>query len=147
MPVNGNWNEKCSLLLFVARFRFWCFQLGYSRKYPPPLWTTLNWVLKNFRISKNNSSRFFRIPNLADSKDWGIPEFCKTFNDFGGIPVKIHNILGKFMDFQSSLLSIFYRISNVVRGVCVWIFSGIAQCCPLPLPAIRCSPTGFFMKF
>ena len=60
--------------------------------------------------------------NLADSKYRGIPEFCKTFNDFRGIPVKIHKILGKFMDFQSSLLSIFYRISNVVHGWCVNIF-------------------------
>ena len=88
----------------------------------PPPWTTLNRVLKNFRISKNNSSRFCRIPNHADTKHWGIPGFCKTFNDFRGIPVKIHKILGKFMDFQSSLLSIFYRISNVVHGGCVDIF-------------------------
>ena len=87
-----------------------------------PLWTTLNWVLKNFRISKNDSSRFRRILNLADSKYWGIPEFCKTFDDFHGIPVKIHKILVKFMDFQSSLLSIFYRISNVVHRGCVDIF-------------------------
>ena len=42
-----------------------------------PLWTTLNWILKNFRISKNDSSRFCRIPNLADSKYWGIPDFAK----------------------------------------------------------------------
>ena len=98
--------------------------MGYSRKYPPPLlWMTLNWVHKNFRISKNDSSRFCRILNLADSKYWGIPEFCKTFkNDFHGIPVKIHKILRKFIDFQSSLLSIFYRISNVVHGAYVDIF-------------------------
>ena len=82
----------------------------------PPLWTTLNWVLKYFRISKNDSSRFCRIPNLADSKYWEIPEFYKTFNDFRRIPVKIHKIWGKFMDFQSSLLSIFDRIPNVVHG-------------------------------
>ena len=93
----------------------------------PPLWMTLNWVLKNLRISKNDSSRFCRIPDLADSKYWGIPESYKTFNDFRGIPVKIHKILGKFMDFQSSLLSIFYRLSDVVHE-CVWIFSGIAHC-------------------
>ena len=47
--------------------------------------------------------------------------------NFRGISVKIHKILGKFMDFQSSLLSIFYRLSDVVHG-CVWIFSGIAYC-------------------
>ena len=73
------------------------------------------------------ASVFCRIPNLADSKYWGITEFCKTFNDFRGIPVKIHKILGKFMDFQSSLLSIFYRISIVAHGG-VWTFSGIAHC-------------------
>ena len=69
---------------------------------------------------------FAGFQNLADSKYWGIPEFCKTFNDFRGILVKIRKILGKFMDFQSSSLSIFYRISNVVHGGCVDI-SGIAH--------------------
>ena len=94
--------------------------LGYSREYPPPPppWMTLNWVLKNFRIFKNDSGSFCRIPNLADFKYWGIPEFCKTLNDFREIP----KILGKFMDFQSSSLSIFYRISNDVHGRCVDIF-------------------------
>ena len=37
-------------------------------------------------------------------------------NDFRGIPVKIHKILGKLMDFQSCSLRVFYRISIVVRG-------------------------------
>ena len=104
--------------------------MGYSRKYPhpsPPLWTILNWVLKNFRISKNDSGSFCRIPNLTGSKSWGIPEFCNTSNGFRGIPVKIHKIWRKFMDFQSCSLNIFYRISNVVHGVCVGIFSGIAE--------------------
>ena len=82
----------------------------------------MNWVLKNFRFSKNDNSSFCRIPNLADSEYWRIPEFCKALNDFRGIPVRIHKILGKFMDFQSSSLSIFYRISNVVHGGCVDIF-------------------------
>ena len=51
--------------------------MGYSIKYPsPPLWTTLNWVPKNFRISKKDNSSFSRIPNLADSKSWGMPQFC-----------------------------------------------------------------------
>ena len=58
-----------------------------------------------------------------------LTEFCKTLNDFRGMPVKIHKILAKFMDFQSTSLSIFYRISNVVHGS-VWIFSGIAQWFP-----------------
>ena len=31
-----------------------------------------------FKISKNDNSSFCRIPNLADSEHWGIPEFCKT---------------------------------------------------------------------
>ena len=60
--------------------------------------------------------------NLADSEYWGVPEFCKTLNDFGGIPVKIHKILREFVDFQSSSLSIFYRISNFVHRGCVDIF-------------------------
>ena len=81
-----------------------------------PLWTTPNWVLKNFRISKNDSSSFCRIPNLSDSKFYGIPEYCKILNGFRGIRVKIHKILGKFMDFQSCSTSILYRISNVVHG-------------------------------
>ena len=33
-----------------------------------PLWTTLNWVPKNFRISKKNSCSFCRIPEPANSK-------------------------------------------------------------------------------
>ena len=99
--------------------------MGYSRKYPPPPpppWTTPNWVPKNFRISKKDNCSFCRIPEPADSKSWGIPEFCKNLNGFPGIPVKIYKILGKFVDFQSYSLSISYRISNVVHGGCVDIF-------------------------
>ena len=51
----------------------------------------------------------------ADSKSWGIPEFWKILNGFAGIPIKIHKISGKFMEFQSGSLSICYRISNVVH--------------------------------
>ena len=87
-----------------------------------PPWTSLNWVPEYYRISKNYSSSFCRIPNLADSRFWEIPEFCKTLNGFYVIPVKIHKNLGKSMDFQSCSQSIFYRISNVVSGVCVDIF-------------------------
>ena len=91
--------------------------MGYSRKYPPPppLWTTLNWVPRNFRISKKDK-------NPADSKSLGIPEFCKILNGFAGIPIKIHKILGEFMEFESRSPSIYYRISNVVHGGCVDIF-------------------------
>ena len=92
-----------------------------------PQWTILNWVLKNFRISKNDSSSFCRISNLADSKSWGTPEFCNTSNDFRGIPVKIHKIWRKFMDFQSCSLSIFTGFPMSSMGG-VWIFSGIAHC-------------------
>ena len=35
---------------------------------PPPPWTTLNWVPKNFRISKNDNCSLCRIPEPADSK-------------------------------------------------------------------------------
>ena len=90
--------------------------------HPSPLWTTLNWVSKNFRISKKDNCSFCRSQKPADSKSLGIPEFCKTLNGFPGIPVKIYNILGKFMDFQSCSWSISYRISSVVHGVCVDIF-------------------------
>ena len=62
-----------------------------------------NWVLKNFRISKNDSSSFCRISNLADSKSWGIPEFCNTLNGFRGIPVKIHKIWRKIYGFPVML--------------------------------------------
>ena len=84
-------------------------------------------VPKKLRISKKDNSSFCRIPNPADSKSWGIQEFCKTLNDFPGIPVKIHKSLGKFMDFQSGSPSNNYEISNVVDGVFVRILSGIAQ--------------------
>ena len=33
-----------------------------------PLWTTRNWVLKNFRISKKENCSFCKIPEAADSK-------------------------------------------------------------------------------
>ena len=95
--------------------------MGYSRNYPHLLWTTQNWVPNNFRISKKDSGSWCRIPNPADSKSWGIPEFCNILNGFAGIPIKIHKIFGKFMKFQSGSLSINYRISIG----CVWIFSGI----------------------
>ena len=58
------------------------------------LWTILNWVPKNFRISKKGTSILCRIPNPADSKSWEIPEFWKILNGFAGIPIKIHKILG-----------------------------------------------------
>ena len=60
-----------------------------------PPWTTLNSAPKNFRISKKDNCSFGRIPEPADSKSWGIPEFRKTLNGFPGIPVKIYKILGK----------------------------------------------------
>ena len=95
------------------------------------LWTTPNWVPKNFRISNKDRCILCRIPYPADSTSWGIPEFWKILNGFSGIPIKIHKRLGKFMEFQSGSMSIYYRISNVVYGMCVWIFSGIAHygCC------------------
>ena len=45
---------------------------------PENIYAQLNWIPKNFRVSKKVNSSFCRIPNLADSKSWGIPEFCKT---------------------------------------------------------------------
>ena len=57
---------------------------------PPPLWTTLNWVPKTFRISKKDNCSFCRIPKPADGKFRGIPEFRKNLNGFLGIPVKMY---------------------------------------------------------
>ena len=75
--------------------------------------------------------------NPADSKSWGIPEFskilngfdripefCKILNGFAGIPIKIHKILGKFMEFQSGSAITGFPTSSMGG---VWIFSGIAQ--------------------
>ena len=114
--------------------------MGYSRKFPPPPPPN-----GRHRIGHLNITGFPRItvavsaviPNLADSRSWGNSRIFKTFNGFCGIPVKIHKILGKFMDFQSCSPSIFYRISNVDNWG--WIFSGIAQYNLI----IRLSP-GFF---
>ena len=47
-----------------------------------PLWTTLNWVPRNFRISTKDNSSFCRIPKPADSKSWGIPDFAKLWMVF-----------------------------------------------------------------
>ena len=120
-----------------------------------PQWTTLNWVPKNFRVSKKDmyNCSFCRILEPADSKSWVIPEFRKNLNAFPGIPVKIYKILEKFVDFKSYALSISYRISIVVHGG-VWIFSGIAQCHLVPLWAfppkslgISCCETMLFTTF
>ena len=53
-------------IILLANKKKWGYriELGYSRKYPHPLWTTLNWVPKNFRISKKDSSCLSRIPTL-----------------------------------------------------------------------------------
>ena len=59
---------------------------------PPPQWTTVNWVPKNFRISKKDNCSFCKIPEPPDSKSWGFQNFCKTLNGFLGIPVKIYKI-------------------------------------------------------
>ena len=88
--------------------------LGYSRKYPPPppLWTTLNWVPKNFRISKKDSSSLCRIPNPADSNSSGIPEFCKVLNGFPGIVGEIHGIPVRFTQHLLQEVRIFSGIAH-----------------------------------
>ena len=97
--------------------------IGLSQKISTHhLWTTLNWVPKNFRISKRDSNSLCRIPNTADSKSWVIPEFCEILNGFARIPIKIHKILGKFMEFQSGSPSTYCRIFSVVHGTGVDIF-------------------------
>ena len=101
--------------------------LGYSKKYPHPLWPTLNWVPKNFRISKKDSSSLCRIPNPADSKSWGIPEFCKILNGFAGIPNKIHKILLKVMEFPVRLTEHLLQDFQCRPWGGGWIFSGIAH--------------------
>ena len=67
-------------------------------------------------------SSLCRISIPTDSKFWGIPDFCKTLNGFPWILVKIHKILGKFIEFQPGSLSIYHRISSVVHVGCVDIF-------------------------
>ena len=75
--------------------------LGYSRKYPhTPMYDTELGTQKS-QDSQEDSSSLCRIPNPADSNSWGIPEFCKILNGFLGIPVKLHKIFGKFMEFRS----------------------------------------------
>ena len=101
---------------------FWCQWNIPENIPPPPPWATLNWAPKTVRISKKDSSSLCRIPNPADSKSWGIPEIYKILNGFPGIPVHVHKIWRKFMEFQSSSPSIYYRISNVVHGGCADIF-------------------------
>ena len=101
-------------------------RIGLFQKISTHLWTTLNWVPKNFTISTRDSSSLCRIPNPADSESWGIPEFCKIFNGFLGISVKINKILGKFMGFQLGSPSISTGFPMSSMG-CVWIFSGIAH--------------------
>ena len=48
------------------------------------LWTTLNWVPKNFRISKKDSSSLCRIPDYGDSSSWG--RNSRILQDFEWFP-------------------------------------------------------------
>ena len=73
-------------------------------------------VPRNFMISKKDSSSFCRISNPTDSKSWEIPKFRMTLNGFPGIPVKIHKVWEKFIDSQSALPSLYYRIFNILHG-------------------------------
>ena len=103
-------------------------KLGYSRKYPHPSMDGTHWIgyLKISRISKDDSSRFCRILNLADSRYWGISEFCKTFNDFHGIPVKIHKFW-EIHGFPVKLTQHFLQDFQCRPWGGVWVFSGIAH--------------------
>ena len=88
--------------------------VGFSRKYshpppPPPRWTTQNWVPRNFRISKKDNCSFCRIPEPADSKPGGIPEFRKNLNGFPEIPAKIYKILGEICGFPVILTEHFLQ--------------------------------------
>ena len=69
------------------------------------LWTTLNWVPKNFRIFKAGFQTLL-IQNLEEF--WFF---------FPGIPANFHKMLGKFMDFQSGSPITYSRISNIVHGL------------------------------
>ena len=206
IPFNSPYNfsrQNCLQFKIVIEFSFRSLRrcIGLFQKIStPPIWATLNWVLKNFRISKKGSSSLCGIPNPADSNSWGnsrilqnfarfcwnsdqdsqnvrkihgilvkltdhlwkcphplygrhwigylkisgfprravavyagfqtlliqilggIPEFCKILQGFTGIPIKIHKMLGKFMEFQSGSPIIYDRVSNVVHGGCVDIF-------------------------
>ena len=69
-----------------------------------------------------------RAKFVADSVMWNSTllvmkhKVAKILNGFPGIPVKIHKLLGKFLESQSGSPSIYKRISNVVHGGCVDIF-------------------------
>ena len=91
-----------------------------------PLRTTLNWILKNFRISKNDSSRFCRIPNLADSKYWGIPDFAKLIMIFVEFRSKFTTFWGNsWISSQAyQAFSTGFPMSSMGGA---WIFSGIAH--------------------
>ena len=108
--VPHSWIWLFLFLLTLCNGLFHKISIPHSPPPPPPfVWTTLNWVPKDFKISKKDNSSFRRTTKPADSKSWGIPE-----------------ILEKFMDFQSGSLSIYYRISSVVHwgggggGVIFW---------------------------
>ena len=86
-----------------------------------PLWTTLNWVHKNFRISRKDSSSLCRIPNPANLKSWGIPEFARfwlvllefrskftKFSKIHGIPVKIKRSQGNCKTLLITQISIIF---------------------------------------
>ena len=115
--------------------------MGCSRKYPypAPLWTTLNWVSKNFGIFKKDNCSFCRILlEPVESKSRGIPEFRKTLNGFPGILVKSYR---KFYGFPVILTDHFLQDFQCRpwggggggRGC---IFSGIAQYCTLEYIAL-----------
>ena len=98
---------------------------------PPPPWTTLNWVPKNFRISKNDNCSLCRIPEPADSKSWGIPEF----HNFTKIWMVFLEFRLKFAKFWGNLWISSHTHWAFLTGFPmssiggVWIFSGIAHCC------------------
>ena len=81
--------------------------MGYSRKYPHPLWTTLNWV---------------PISGLL----------IKTVAVYAGFQTLLIQILGEFQKFVHGIPV--RQTEQSITGFpmssmgCVWIFSGIAQC-------------------
>ena len=108
----------------LTSFRNLCWAIPANIPLRP--WTTLNWVPKNFRICKKDSSSLCRIPNPADSKYLGIPEFCKTLNEFPGIPVKIPKIWGNSWNSSRADQAFITGFPMSSMGG-VWIFSGIAH--------------------
>ena len=93
---------------------------------PHPLWTTLNWVPKNLRISKKNNCSFCRIPEPADSNLEEFQNFAKIWMVFLEFQLKFAKVWRNLWISSHTHWAFLtgFPMSSM-KGV--WIFSGIAQ--------------------